>query len=377
MSSLYVFNPEHDWALSQNGVGGSAPQAAVALRKDLAFLPALMAADDDFVLVPNVAHAQHNLQQLGLPTQRVHFIPETNMLADLPLSCVLPWGWDSHICRELKRRGVSPALMPTVEQCDTIRHLSHRRHTRSLLQALHHTVDKEYIVGESTLLTSCEDVNQYVQIEKKAVLKAPWSSSGRGIMTVVDGHLTDMQWRRVQNVLQHQQGVMGEPWYDKVQDLAMEFYVDSNGIVDYLGLSLFTTTAAQYAGNLIADESYKRSYVNRFIPLHVFDDVCQSLCSLLQQWLNKNYQGLLGVDMMIVHADGTKKDTAPFVLHPCVEVNLRCTMGHVALALSKLMPASMTEMRIVHQHGFALQLSTPSAYVVKSCNGEEGSKKRR
>ena len=38
------------------------------------------------------------------------------------------------------------------------------------------------------------------------------------------------------------------------------------------------------------------------------------------------YIGPLGVDMMIV---------APhFTLHPCVEINLRRTMGHVALALS-------------------------------------------
>ena len=39
------------------------------------------------------------------------------------------------------------------------------------------------------------------------------------------------------------------------------------------------------------------------------------------------YEGLFGVDMMIVHSDEAQK----YVLHPCVEVNLRRTMGHVAL----------------------------------------------
>ena len=41
------------------------------------------------------------------------------------------------------------------------------------------------------------------------------------------------------------------------------------------------------------------------------------------------YTGPLGVDMMVVRAaDGSS------LLHPCVEINVRMTMGHVALALS-------------------------------------------
>ena len=39
-----------------------------------------------------------------------------------------------------------------------------------------------------------------------------------------------------------------------------------------------------------------------------------------------------GVDLMIV----AKDNADGFLLHPCVEINLRRTMGHVALSLSPL-----------------------------------------
>jgi hypothetical protein len=41
------------------------------------------------------------------------------------------------------------------------------------------------------------------------------------------------------------------------------------------------------------------------------------------------YQGPFGIDMMVV----STADKDGFLLHPCVEINLRRTMGHVALAI--------------------------------------------
>lgn len=46
---------------------------------------------------------------------------------------------------------------------------------------------------------------------------------------------------------------------------------------------------------------------------------------LLGDALRNVYAGPLGIDMMVVRQDDT------LLLHPCVEMNLRATMGHVAL----------------------------------------------
>jgi len=58
--------------------------------------------------------------------------------------------------------------------------------------------------------------------------------------------------------------------------------------------------------------------------------------------LNGQYVGPLGVDMMIV----AQENHDGFFLHPCVEINLRRTMGHVALSLTPSIDDVLRVMRI-------------------------------
>jgi hypothetical protein len=120
--------------------------------------------------------------------------------------------------------------------------------------------------------------------------------------------------------------------------------------VSYLGLSLFHTANGAYTGNLLATESAKLSIINRYLSADLIFCVQQSLCGLLGHFLKGRYSGPLGVDMMIVAREGSDG----FSLHPCVEINLRRTMGHVALSLGRLVnPEADDElvrvMRIVYE----------------------------
>ena len=49
--------------------------------------------------------------------------------------------------------------------------------------------------------------------------------------------------------------------------------------------------------------------------------------------------------MMVVRRD------QGFALHPCVEVNLRRTMGHVALALTRRTRGEFNVMRVLYENG--------------------------
>ena len=60
-------------------------------------------------------------------------------------------------------------------------------------------------------------------------------------------------------------------------------------------------------------------------PATGIDDCIDRLCALLGQVLCGVYAGPLGIDMMVVRHEGS------LLVHPCVEMNLRATMGHVAL----------------------------------------------
>ena len=101
----------------------------------------------------------------------------------------------------------------------------------------------------------------------------------------------------------------------------MEFEATDEGI-RYLGLSLFHTANGAYTGNILATECVKRKMLSRYVSMDLMDAVQQKIKDTLDLG---DYRGPFGIDMMV--CDG-------HLLHPCVEINVRRTMGHVALALA-------------------------------------------
>ena len=323
---LHVFNPEHDIALASNLANFTAPHAGRQLRADLGFLPALWAEEDDVVLVDHVESAEkafrkvsHRLRQTEcrvLPALTPQFTSTKQGVYRQETSSMQPWGWDKAIRRELERNGFSASLLPTVEQMDHIRQLSHRRTSASLLPAL----QMEGTVGEAFECATFEQVEQLLQRYGRLVLKAPWSSSGRGVRFLrTKEELGNFQsW--ILNIYKTQGSMMAEPYYNKVKDFGMEFCADDTG-VHYLGLSLFHTVNGAYVGNILATERVKQEIISRYISVSLLDSIKQEITMQLNL---DGYVGPFGIDMMV-----TKEG-----LHPCVEINLRRTMGHVALAIS-------------------------------------------
>ena len=79
-----------------------------------------------------------------------------------------------------------------------------------------------------------------------------------------------------------------------------------------------------------------------------------NICSQLASAFKGEYVGNFGVDMMVVTTD----DATTFKLHPCVELNLRTTMGHVALALSPtdFAPKKMMKIDYLDKYHLAVNL---------------------
>ena len=134
----------------------------------------------------------------------------------------------------------------------------------------------------------------------------------------------------IRNVIKQQGSVMVEPYYNKVKDFGMEFECLANGLVCYQGLSLFHTKNGAYIGNLLATEEAKRALMARYLPLELLDNIKQRIMDNVQL---DDYQGPFGIDMMIVNSQLSTVNSQ-LLLHPCVELNLRRTMGHVALSLT-------------------------------------------
>ena len=328
---LHIFNPEHDLALAAGRTHFNPPAAAVKLRKALGFLPAFWAEDGDWVLVDDVARAEDCAVPFKKWLAKVRWV-SPDMLPQLMKETASesivpnPWGWDTAIRDELRKMRFPQEGLPDDNCLEKIRQLSSRIHTADVLRNM--TKNLLDIVGEAIPVYNAEGLLDKLSSCQKIVMKAPWSSSGRGVM-FVDGSLSDSLLSWAQHIIDRQGCLMVEKYLDKVQDFAMEFYAREDGVTEYVGLSLFDTRNAAYTGNLIAPEEQKMDILSRLLPIQLLEDVKSWLCRYLSSLLAGHYCGPLGVDMMVV------KGKERLLLNPCVEINLRRTMGHLAVALSR------------------------------------------
>lgn len=324
---LHIFNPEHDLALAAHLRQFTAPHAGRQLRSDLAFIPALWADQGDLVLVDDIDNARDKVRHLGEHLmEKVEFITKLqleHLLKTEFIDCVHPWGWDLSLKGELERIGLPEIMLPTDEVLDKVRAISSRQWAAEHLQ-------QDVVYADNFAL-----VKECVMKWGKAVVKAPWSSSGRGVKYVsADEFRTNGEYpafqRWVSNIIFRQGGVTVEPYYNKVKDFGMEFEAIDGQIV-YRGLSLFQVAKNAYTGNVLASEEEKEEMLQSYVSHEQLEAISQHVCEVMQPALKGVYSGPFGVDMMVCAKEPGSKDV---FINPCIELNLRRTMGHVALALS-------------------------------------------
>ena len=347
---LHVFNPEHDIALAYNRRHLTMPHAAQELRMNLGWIPSLWASDGDAVLVDDLAFAIKASSEFH-QRKDVLFVTWDD-LHHLQVNQVFPWGWDLTIRTSLAEHGLSVSILPTDDDLDFIRHLSSRVTTIRALEMIREGME-EQTCGEVRYHSSIDALSETIANWHRVVLKAPWSSSGRGVR-YVDGAMPSSVSGWILRVIQIQGGVMVEPYYNKVKDFAMEFFMHENGEVEYTGLSLFETVNHTYTGNLLTSEEKKRVIINKWIPLSLIDAVKERICACFPVLSEHRYTGPFGIDMMVV----SRQDQQGFLLHPCVEINLRRTMGHVALSLKSFKEQEQRLMCIEHKENYSLKITT-------------------
>lgn len=340
---LHIFNPEHDIALAANDIHFTAPHAGRKLRSDLEFLPALWADDGDCVLVEDVNRAQKCVRYYPKYASKVLFATP-DVVRNLQFSSIEPWGWDKSVYGELLHLGLGENEIISEDQLKRIREISNRRWASTVLLP---ELQMSGTTGKAFYAETTADVKKLLGCLGNVVLKSPWSSSGRGVKYAEEKDWNEKLEGWVNNVLKRQRGIDVEPKYNKVKDFGMEFFSRAEGVY-YAGLSVFRTDHGFYTGNVLASETAKKEMLSKYISLDLLHEIKEKMCALLSPVLRNVYYGPLGVDMMIV-ADG--ESGHELLLHPCVELNLRRTMGHVALSISGLEEEPQRLMRISLETG--------------------------
>ena len=322
---LHIFNPDHDLALAANQKIFTAPHAGRLLRGDLSFIPSLWADDGDLVLVDDIDSACDKMRHLcGYENhERVEFVTKLQLqkiFADTMLvDSIHPWGWNLSLKEELRRIGCPDIMLPTDETMQNIRALSSRQWAATHLQ------------NGVKYVTSLHELQLLAQDMRRVVVKAPWSSSGRGVRYLTAQTLQAPGFSRwAEHIMEKQGGVTVEPYYNKVKDFGMEFEAVDGQIV-YRGLSLFQVMKNAYVGNVLASEEEKEEMLRGVVSHEQLVAVSEHVKKVMQPALRGVYNGPFGVDMMVCAKQPGSKDV---FVNPCIELNLRRTMGHVALALS-------------------------------------------
>lgn len=286
---MYIFNPEHDICLANGDANFSPPESSLRFGRDCSGI--------------------------------MRFLDEEGVR-------ILAWGWDKVLKNRLLKEGEDESLMPSDSYLDKVRELSHRR-VAVECNAFLHRCPSLRATSIPVELSDFEQVRIFVAEQGRAVLKAPWSGSGKGLRWISDGAMSvsDEGWCR--NILAKQGCIIGESREDVVLDFALLFKIGGASTheeptVCFEGYSLFETSNGAYHSSILASNEHIRNVISEYISLNMFDEVKNALEAFLKDRFCGQYQGWLGVDMFIYRSGDS------FLLNPCVEINVRMTMGLLA-----------------------------------------------
>ena len=338
MPRIHLFNPENDLALAFGGSNYTPPANALALHNAGAALPLFYGQRGDMVIGReiNKSWAAEMADRFDLGT----------LLFDgyYPLECeAAPWGWSLDARRQLEQAGVNQNALITPEQIERLRQLSHRRLTVDVMAQLAQVLPFE-IPAQPIEATDGKKVLDYRMEHGGCFVKLPWSSSGRGVFDASE-LADDALLSRVNGMINRQGSVMCEQRLDKIEDFAMLFYSDGEQVTRVGYSAFYNEHGASYGGNIVANDGI----LSRRLGAIVGDDrlrcISEALQSILTPIIAPHYKGYLGVDMLAYNS-GSR-----VLVAPCVEINLRMTMGVVAWRLAQTVLADGLTARFSVSYG--------------------------
>lgn len=320
MVDVYLFNPEHDLALAHGAHNYTAPPFARQLRKDLRLLPSWVASAGSYIAIPDDCSIDEDRRWLSDHHLDITPVP-ISQIADFGDCRIHPWGWNATLRYQLLQSGVSPKYLPTVEQLDWIRRLSHRRVTVAVHQALGGTFSPCPIEVDNY-----GNVMAFALSHPGCYLKMPWSGSGKGIYRVIDPTGDNHVPRWIEGALKRQGSLLCEVGLDKVQDFAVECECrDGNTMLT--GYSVFDSDFhSQFGTGRVAPMEELHQFLLNQCPN--LDAVVENVLKTMDMVIAPHYSGPVGIDMMLY-----RDNDGNVALNPCVEINLRMTMGMVTAAM--------------------------------------------
>lgn len=341
MNRVFHFNPSCELEVANRIPFFSPPKQVQNVGLDGAQLPVFFIQSGDRVLVKHLPSCnfiktlhEFNIQSdVFLPIDKVN---EINSHAFL----MSPWGWSPTQANHFEKWFPnSPNNFVWKQEYE---HWYRRETAANVLDQLIQSNPKYTNNLLPKVYTNVLMVDEFLSDWGALVMKAPLSSSGRGVQFLRKQPLNASNKQWIQGVVDQQGNVMVERMWDKVFDFSFHFYKNTDGEISFVGETAFIcNTNGKYKGSYIGDV-YSAPNFPPEMNVAELESAKKDLMHVLKIHENyHNYSGFLGVDMMIYREEGMLK------LHPCVEINARQSMGLVAIHLKKWIKTGVKAMFLV------------------------------
>lgn len=359
---LWVFNPFfEEELLIKDGSDNNFLKST--LEMDLSSLLMFLASPGDTVLSESAPELEFLKQYKELGVSIPQFLNlETYNKVTSKFSGFEPWGWSERVCKLFqpkikaltsesewqKQRVLSPE-----DAQHKNRALASKSFSQTLLKKFFRLYDPDIQntqLNEAICGVNCDNIQSIIdqknEMQKdgygQVIVKAQLGASGRNQLLIKSDELHDKKLAQLENMLRINATLVVEPFLDKVADLSILINIprSTEKPPKILGVSrFFTKPNRQYSGHLIGslftkEESFLSSefYRQRHDKKSYSDKLKEAALFVARELKKLNYHGPVGIDAILY-----KNNKGDIFLKPIVEINLRYTMGNIALQLQKFL----------------------------------------
>jgi len=232
--NVYYFNPTCELAVSNGSFSYMPPQLLSTMENDLALLPMVFCHSNDIVLTRNQLSVSFRNYLLNLGME----LPELWSLKDLEadqeryFDSIKPWGWSPAAHYQLRKLKDRCSNDFQSSQIFNWRHSYRNLYERSTsLQFLHQVLNdhpsKWFIDRSATgyLVYNVAEIELLLKKNTGIVVKAPISSSGRGIQIIRKQTLHEPQRQWITGVLKLKNYLVAEPLLEKPIQFTFPFEI--------------------------------------------------------------------------------------------------------------------------------------------------------
>lgn len=344
LPDIYFFNPTCEYAVANGRTSWQPNRLLQKMEEDLCTLPVYFATPGDVVLVRKMPPASfaENLAKIGLMAPRfvpVQFAVTDKNFISIQKNRLIPWGWSPSVHKLLEplkatcsadfRHSQAAVWQPA------FRYYYSRKFAADVLNALRPLLPEQFIIPHHLQPVACETADELescIRQTGKAMVKEPWSSSGRGLQPITKQPVVTKVWEKLCGIIKEQGYAMVEPYLDKQLDMALEYEI-INKKVHFRGISrFFTDSKGRYLGNCL--NGWPSETAPRLVTFaeSMVQEIAAPLAAVLENSpLTEWYEGILGVDTLIFY-----DEHGLLRINPCLEINLRMNMGILSLKLEKM-----------------------------------------